>query len=110
MCFYVDQQLNPDISYRPVTSSIQGPSLSVSDLVWGCPFRALGERRPWCDFSQGGNDNFDWTLQQGPTPTRRTGPDRDYFTGTGAWLLAATRNLLHPFLLLPNKLGCWRFF
>ena len=37
----------------------------------------------WGMWTQGTNDDFDWELRSGGTPTLRTGPDHDHTTGDG---------------------------
>ena len=37
----------------------------------------------WGMWKQGTNDDFDWELRSGGTPTLRTGPDHDHTTGDG---------------------------
>ncbi len=37
----------------------------------------------WGIWEQATDDNFDWELRSGSTPTLRTGPDRDHTTGEG---------------------------
>ena len=37
-----------------------------------------------CGYRQAGDDDMDWTLQAGPTPSGNTGPDHDHTLGTPA--------------------------
>lgn len=46
--------------------------------VFSCNF----ERNNLCGISQSGNDDMDWTLIRGSTPSLNTGPDVDHTLGT----------------------------
>ncbi|XP_041460946.1 MAM and LDL-receptor class A domain-containing protein 1-like [Lytechinus variegatus] len=60
---------------RPVTSA---------PLPWDCNF----EGGTFCSWMQGSDDDFDWTIQTGSTPTVGTGPPADHTTQTkdGAYM------------------------
>ena len=51
--------------------------------TWSCDFENHTSLNPWCGLTQDNSDNFNWTLQRGPTPSRDTGPFRaqhgDYY-------------------------------
>lgn len=61
-----------------IASSIAGQG-TVS-----CDFENKDGIGTLCDFSQSINDDFDWTLQTGNTPSRHTGPDEAY---TGSYYI-----------------------
>ena len=54
-----------------------GPTLPPPS-PWDCTF----EGGDLCSWSQGTNDDFDWTIQTGSTPTIGTGPPADHTTQT----------------------------
>ena len=41
---------------------------------WGCSFESTQGVSTLCDMTQSQSDDFDWTLREGPTPSRHTGP------------------------------------
>ena len=49
-----------------------------SDVVWACSFDGKDGYSDWCDMSQDRNDDFDWTIWSGSTPSDETGPERAY--------------------------------
>ncbi|XP_052788292.1 meprin A subunit alpha-like isoform X2 [Mya arenaria] len=55
----------------------------LGNLVFECHFHT-----DMCQFVQDKEDNFDWTLQSGPSPTPGTGPMADHSSGAGSYALA----------------------
>nr|XP_054757452.1 MAM and LDL-receptor class A domain-containing protein 1-like [Lytechinus pictus] len=62
----------------PPTDPPTIPSVTVTPLPWDCTF----EGGTTCTWTQGTNDDFDWTIQNGSTPTIGTGPSADHTTQT----------------------------
>ena len=44
------------------------------DFNWSCDLELEDGTADWCGMMQGKNDEFDWTLQSGSTPSGDTGP------------------------------------
>ena len=45
-----------------------------SASIWRCSFEDNSGRKTLCGMQQMTNDNFDWTVQSGRTPSDETGP------------------------------------
>ncbi|CAH1274166.1 MALRD1 [Branchiostoma lanceolatum] len=69
-----------------------------------------------CGYQQDSTDDFDWTRQQGSTPTDQTGPSSDHTTGSGFYMyvevsnkpLGAAARLISP--SLSNSIRCLKFW
>ncbi|CAL9689269.1 unnamed protein product [Knipowitschia caucasica] len=70
-----------DLSFINCEKSYQPPALPSL----GCSFED-----GLCTWSQGAEDNLDWTLGSGPTGTPNTGPTGDHTTGKGKYLYMKT--------------------
>ena len=49
--------------------------LSVSSLPWSCDFEDEFDDATMCNITQSVDDDFDWMLGSGGTPSRHTGPE-----------------------------------
>ena len=80
-------------TFEPVAASsskrsVQIPGRSRNDLgAYTYPLRFTNNRLcGWRQFRA--FDQFDWTLQQGKTPSQNTGPSGDKTTGNGKYIKA----------------------
>ena len=48
-------------------------------MIFQCDFE--DDNNPLCSMTQAPNDKFDWTRQNGPTPSANTGPNADHTLG-----------------------------
>ena len=55
----------------------------LGDMVLSCHFH-----NDLCTLQQDANDDFDWTVESGPTAVDGTGPNADYSSGSGKFALA----------------------
>ncbi|KAI0225936.1 Zinc metalloproteinase dpy-31 [Lamellibrachia satsuma] len=58
----------------PVTTTTTKPQTG-EPFRWQCDFEGSSGEGSTCDMVQSKEDNFDWTLKTGATPSRPTGPD-----------------------------------
>ncbi|KAI0225937.1 Zinc metalloproteinase dpy-31 [Lamellibrachia satsuma] len=61
----------------PVTKTTTRPQTGEA-FSWQCDFEGSSVEGSTCDMVQSKEDNFDWTLKTGATPSRPTGPDSAY--------------------------------
>ena len=61
---------------------------------WSCSFEDASGAATWCDTTQASNDQFDWTMGQGSTPSSPTGPDAAQ-SGQHYVFIEATRRQKH---------------
>ena len=48
--------------------------------AWSCDFETEEGEKTWCGMEQGKEDQFDWSIHKGATPSQETGAD-SAFTG-----------------------------
>ncbi|XP_072031584.1 uncharacterized protein [Amphiura filiformis] len=65
------------VSGKGVMGDIAIDDITFYDSPVDCTFES-DIPEPECRFTQDANDNFDWQINSGKTPTRRTGPTRDH--------------------------------
>ncbi|XP_063956689.1 MAM and LDL-receptor class A domain-containing protein 1-like [Lytechinus pictus] len=64
--------------YVPPPTPTPTKAVTSAPLQWDCSF----EGGTLCSWTQGKNDDFDWSIQTGSTPTVGTGPPADHTTQT----------------------------
>ena len=80
-------RLWPDVETRMQivsTCLCMGLLLSIWFLDAGVPLSALEcdfDSNNFCGYTNSLSDDFDWTLNNGATPSQETGPDTDHTTG-----------------------------
>eukprot|EP00057_Strongylocentrotus_purpuratus_P006196 XP_011660670.1 PREDICTED: MAM and LDL-receptor class A domain-containing protein 1-like [Strongylocentrotus purpuratus] len=67
-----------DTSIAPPTTAPTRPPVTITPLQWDCTF----EDSTLCTWTQGTNNDMDWIIQTGSTPTVGTGPPADHTTQT----------------------------
>ncbi|KAK3747742.1 hypothetical protein RRG08_024888 [Elysia crispata] len=89
----------PDNQTTSSEQMVDGTLMSSAD-VWFCDFEEP------CEFEQSTNDQFDWSLNSGPTSTRYTGPNDDHTLGnrTGHYLFIETSKIA-PGGISPSQIA-----
>ncbi|XP_013389143.1 MAM domain-containing glycosylphosphatidylinositol anchor protein 1-like [Lingula anatina] len=72
---------------------------------------------PFCGFRQSTDDNFNWTRNNGSTPSRDTGPQHDHTTGAGYYIFIEASmkgpgykaSMISPSFISLNIPRCLRF-
>ena len=64
------------------------PKINDYLIVYFPAVRCNFDQGSFCSFTNGRNDDFDWTIRSGSTPSRGTGPSSDV-SGNGNYLIAA---------------------
>ena len=99
-----------------LADSRNGTSCDIH-IDWNCDF----EKDSHCEWSQihDGNDDFDWSIHNGPTPSAGTGPLVDHTTGTkeGSYIyieasprVEGAKAIIEAGPFKPNHNYCFTFF
>ena len=67
---FYSAEYDPDMPYDNPTTVPE----SSTPFHWQCNFETMDGISTLCGMTQSMDDEFDWSLMEGPTPSRKTGP------------------------------------